>query len=220
MIYKCIEVITNTQPRGFLIENVVGLKRHHPECLSEIEALLRRSSPVGYLVSTQIVNSRHFGVPQNRERLYIVGQRCDCVFKQFTWPTGVPAATNLRDILLKPCEVDDATKTSDWQPRMLHFILKGREKLAAKGIDIDTEPCCIDVRRSPAFGLSITHGYSPCLTFSRAKSGGFYITSEQRVLDIKEMCRLQGFSDTQFAYEAAWGDVPRNVATSRELTEC
>lgn len=82
----------------------------------------------------------------------------------------------------------------------------GPRQTNTQGVDIDKEPCCIDVRGSPKFGLKITHQCSPCLTYSRAKNQGFYITSEQRMFDIREMCRLQGFPDNQFDYQ-----VPRVV---------
>ena len=97
---------------------------------------------------------------------------------------------------------------------MMRFIREGASKLAAAGVDVDKEACCVDIFRSPSFGLSVTSKYTSCLTASRAKAGGFYITSVGRTLDVKEMAMLQGFRRDQWDHKA----LKQKCETHREST--
>ena len=202
LMYKCVEVVDTCAPRGFIIENVPGLARRHKKCLKEIVDLLTMCAGVGYNVHTKIFNSRNFGVAQNRERIYLVGQRRDCVMEEFKWPEPHVASTTLADILLDPAKVESDAKKGDWTPRMLKYIKEAEAKMAITGVDVHTSPCSVDILRSPKFGLSVTHNYTQCLTRTRAGAGGFYITTAGRMLDIKEMMKLQGFLPTQWDYKA------------------
>jgi site-specific DNA-cytosine methylase len=194
--------LTSAPPEASSFENVAGLARQHKKCLKEIIALLKMCGGTGYYVEFKILNSRHYGTPQNRERVYIVGQRRDCVMQKFTWPEEDEPSTALAAILVDPAEVDEDTKKGGWTPRMLGFIDEAEKKMAKQGVDVHTSPCSIDIMRSPKFGLSVTHNYSQCLTRTRAASGGFFVTSVGRMLDIKEMMKLQGFNERQWDYQA------------------
>lgn len=201
LMYKCVEVIDATRPRGFILENVPGLAHQHKKCLKEIVGLLSLCGGIGYRVRTKLINSRAYGVPQSRLRLFIVGQRRDCVMVPFRWPKESALATNLADILLKPCEVEDTTKVDGWSERMQGFIDEATTKMLSKGVDVSSTACSVDVHRSPKFGLSVCAGYTQCLTRARAGAGGFYMTTAGRLMDIKEMARLQGFKDDQWDYK-------------------
>jgi len=67
-----IDIICAMKPTFFVMENVSGLmnvKKHQPY-LAELEYKLRKS---GYYVDKKVLNSLDFGVPQHRERLFLVG---------------------------------------------------------------------------------------------------------------------------------------------------
>ena len=75
LFYSCIEVIKIKKPKVFILENVKGLLSVNGGNTwtlfqSELESLKK----YGYDVQWQILNSRHYGIPQNRPRLYIVGK--------------------------------------------------------------------------------------------------------------------------------------------------
>lgn len=76
-----ILVLAHLRPRWFVFENVVGLLTH--EGGSRLRAVLAGLEGVGYRVSWRVLNAANFGVPQNRERVVIVGSR-DGV--EFLWP--------------------------------------------------------------------------------------------------------------------------------------
>lgn len=69
------------RPKWFVFENVVGLVSH--ENGAKLDAIVAAFSEAGYKVSWRILNAASFGVPQNRERVVIVGNR---VGMEFEWP--------------------------------------------------------------------------------------------------------------------------------------
>ena len=69
------------KPRWFVFENVVGVVTHQKGRL--LSSLLRGFAALGYSASWRIVNAAHYGVPQSRERLVIVGNR---IGTKFSWP--------------------------------------------------------------------------------------------------------------------------------------
>lgn len=73
LFFDVAEIIRRKQPRAFFLENVKGLRNHdRGKTLATILNVLRND--LGYFVpEPQIVNAKDFGVPQNRERVFIVG---------------------------------------------------------------------------------------------------------------------------------------------------
>jgi DNA (cytosine-5)-methyltransferase 1 len=82
-----VRILRHHQPRGFLLENVAGLKNHdNGNTLAVIEKELTR---LGYKYDYKIINAVRFGVPQHRERIYIVGKLSKQPGKsEFDWPQG------------------------------------------------------------------------------------------------------------------------------------
>ena len=84
LFFDVARILKFKQPIAFLLENVKGLVMHKSgQTLSTILSTLQ---DMGYNVKYHVLNSKYFGVPQNRERIYIVG------FKeashQFCFPNG------------------------------------------------------------------------------------------------------------------------------------
>jgi DNA (cytosine-5)-methyltransferase 1 len=69
------------KPRAFLLENVAGLayKVHRPA----LDHILEASKRAGYRCSWRVLNAADYGVPQIRERMFLVGLRGG---QDFTWP--------------------------------------------------------------------------------------------------------------------------------------
>lgn len=88
-----LHAIDQVQPEHFLFENVRGMLYRNKEYLDKIIRSLRAR---GYKVSTQLVNARHFGVPQNRERVICFGSKSDA---QLEWPERIAMETTAGDAL-------------------------------------------------------------------------------------------------------------------------
>jgi DNA (cytosine-5)-methyltransferase 1 len=81
LVEHYVLMLAGLRPRWFVFENVVGLVTH--ERGSKLQAILNAFSEMGYVVSWRIINAASFGVPQNRERLVIIGNRLNI---NFQWP--------------------------------------------------------------------------------------------------------------------------------------
>lgn len=89
-----LRVLRDTQPRAFLLENVYGLAyQNKDEGLRYILdgiAQINRETGSNYSVAWKMLNTAHYGVPQARERVFMVGSRDGRPF-QFPEPTHQPA---------------------------------------------------------------------------------------------------------------------------------
>lgn len=71
LIFDVVRILRDKRPRYFVLENVKGLLSHDSgKTFSHILEILTDS---GYDVSWSVHNSKNYGVPQNRERIYLIG---------------------------------------------------------------------------------------------------------------------------------------------------
>jgi len=89
LFFDVAEIIKRKKPKAIFLENVKGLRNHDKgKTLETILNVLRND--LGYYVpEPQIINARDFGVPQNRERIYIVGFRKDQKITSFEYPKPI-----------------------------------------------------------------------------------------------------------------------------------
>lgn len=71
MFFEVARILKDKRPRYFILENVKGLLNHDGG--KTFQTILKILSNLGYQTQWQLLNSKFFGVPQNRERVYIVG---------------------------------------------------------------------------------------------------------------------------------------------------
>ncbi len=99
LFFDVMEICEKHKPSVIFCENVKGLKIHdRGKTFYVISQSLKQ---LGYQVFTKILNSRDFGVPQNRERIYIVAFRNDIDATGFTFPEPTDSTKVIRDILEK-----------------------------------------------------------------------------------------------------------------------
>ena len=91
------------KPKVIFCENVKGLKSHDKGRTFKI--IKGTLEDMGYKVFTEVLNSKDFGVPQNRERIYIVAFRNDIAPEDFEFPKAIDSTKVIADILEeKPVE--------------------------------------------------------------------------------------------------------------------
>jgi len=71
LFFDIARILADKRPRYFLLENVKGLLSHDQG--KTFQTILGVLSDLGYEYQWQVLNSKNFGVPQNRERVFIVG---------------------------------------------------------------------------------------------------------------------------------------------------
>lgn len=99
LFFDVAEILRRKQPKAFFLENVKGLAIHDKG--KTLKTILNTLDEIGYtVVPPQIVNAMYFGVPQHRERIYIVGFRKDLGIKpeDFTYPEQKEVTTHFIDI--------------------------------------------------------------------------------------------------------------------------
>jgi DNA (cytosine-5)-methyltransferase 1 len=78
----------SNQPKSFIFENVKGLTE--PRNRPSLEYILDNLTSSGYVVKYQVLNSYDFGLPQDRDRIFIVGIRNDLANSWgFTFPQPI-----------------------------------------------------------------------------------------------------------------------------------
>jgi DNA (cytosine-5)-methyltransferase 1 len=99
LFFDVAEIIKQKQPKAIFLENVKGLRNHDQgKTLATILNVLRND--LGYYVpEPKIINAKDFGVPQNRERIYIVGFRNDLGIDSFEYPEATNKNVVLEEIL-------------------------------------------------------------------------------------------------------------------------
>jgi len=99
LFFEVAKIIKSRKPKAFFLENVKGLRNHDKgKTLATILNVLRND--LGYYVpEPQIVNAKNYGVPQNRERIFIVGFRQDLKVDNFKYPLPKKKIPTIAEIL-------------------------------------------------------------------------------------------------------------------------
>ena len=100
LFFDVARIIDKRKPEGFLLENVKNLKSHDGgKTFRIIQETLEN---LGYHVKTKVLNSMEYGnIPQNRERIYIVGFKNKDYTDKFEFPSPVKLTTKITDLLEK-----------------------------------------------------------------------------------------------------------------------
>lgn len=199
-----ITIASVKKPKVMILENVKGLLNHDGgKTLRVIKNALHR---IGYNVRYKVLNSREFGTPQNRERIWFFCKLGDISFEDFQFPTPKvnKGGLTLQDLLEK--DVDQKYYLTQHQ---LEYSIKHA------------------LKRGKPVHKRVNLKYAMCLTThhpKRAMSDCVVIEDERgiRVLTpreffrcmgfIKDEINIDGFSDTR-AYHIAGNGWEINVAS-------
>ena len=97
LFLEVVRICEHHKPKVIFCENVKGLVMHdHGRTFQVIRQAFR---DIGYQVFWKVLNSKDFGIPQNRERIYVVAFRDDMNVGEFKFPEGSHEKVSIRDIL-------------------------------------------------------------------------------------------------------------------------
>lgn len=98
LFFEIARIIQAKKPKAIFLENVKGLVSHNRgKTLATILDILRND--LGYFIpEPKIINAKDFGVPQNRERIFIVGFRGDLNINSFSYPNPITSDPRFVDI--------------------------------------------------------------------------------------------------------------------------
>lgn len=178
LFFDIERILLTKQPKAFLLENVKQLKGHNKG--ETFKTIIDHLNKAGYKVFYEILKARDFGVPQNRERIYIVGFLDHSINFEFPKPTNLP--TRVGDIL--DDVVDEKYTISDklWSG---HKRRKELNKLNGKGF---------------GYGLfNKESAYTNTISARYYKDGSEILIEQEdknpRKLTPREAARLQGFPE-------------------------
>ena len=112
MFFEIARILDHHKPKAFLLENVKGLRGHDKG--NTFKTIVGILNELGYqTLESEVLNAKHFGLPQNRERIFIVGFLKKHVHKEFKFPKPKNKTTLVSDILQKEETIDKKYIISD-----------------------------------------------------------------------------------------------------------
>ena len=193
LFFELARLAEARKPAYLLFENVPGLLYH--DCGRTFAAILHELEGMGYGLEWQVLNSRDFGVPQSRKRVYLIGyldERC----RGKVFPFTETAGTSLKQIRsgsqgerVYSCEGVSCTLSSEAGG------FGGRTGLYEVSQD---NLCCVDMNEKPEFT-----SYARCVMAKqnggirkrRREASGVWDGKRIRRLTPRECLRLQGWTD-------------------------
>ena len=98
LFFDIIRILKDKKPKAFLLENVKNLKTHDKG--NTIKVIYQELEKLGYKVTDKVLNSMKYGnIPQNRERIYIVGFLDQKAFNAFEFPKKIPLTKTIHNCL-------------------------------------------------------------------------------------------------------------------------
>lgn len=120
LFFHILRIVRHHRPRFLMLENVPNFERHNRgKTWEQVEALLRAE---GYDIRQRRLSPHRFGIPQIRERIFIVGDRQG--LQNFSWPEETYAGTDLRKVL-----DTDPPEARPLPPQVLSCIMTWQEFL-------------------------------------------------------------------------------------------
>ena len=191
LFFEVARIIEDKRPKAIVLENVRQLATAAGgQVIGSIQQTLEE---LGYCVDYRVLNALHFGLPQKRERVIIVGTREP--FDVFPWPTEVQPMKPLSEVLEKT--PDKRHLASDRIRRSRHQKHQATETPSIwhenKAGNISSHPFSCALRAGASYNYLLVDG--------------------ERRLTPREMFRLQGFPD-EFQLHASDAQARRQAGNS------
>lgn len=98
LFFELLRIIKSKKPQILFLENVKNLVSHDNGKTFRI--IIESLKAQGYMIKFSVLNAMEYGnIPQNRERIYIIGFKDKNIYKNFDFPMPTPLTTTLADII-------------------------------------------------------------------------------------------------------------------------
>lgn len=195
LFYDIVRIAQYHKPKILFLENVKNLIRH--DSGKTLDTIISTLEKIGYRVFYKVLNASHFGLPQNRERIYIVCFRKDILSGNFHFPIPNNNKVALQDFLeenpnnVKIINREDIVFTKNFN---IDINLLGETNLPNR-------PIQIGIINKGGQGERIYHTLGHAITLSAygggvgSKTGLYKVGNIIRKLSTRECARIQGYSD-------------------------
>jgi DNA (cytosine-5)-methyltransferase 1 len=184
------------KPKVLFLENVRNFEKHDGG--RTLEKVSSTIDDLGYEFHHKVLNSSHYGLPQNRERIFMVGFRKDLKVKDFSFPKPIDHQISLEEIL--------EDNPSDAKVIIRNDIKFTKDFTASRNLfgklDLPNRPIQIGKVNKGGQGERIYHILGHAITLSAygggagAKTGLYKVGDKIRKLSPRECARIQGFPES------------------------
>ncbi len=225
LFFEIARILSHKRPRHFLLENVKGLLSSDDGKV--YTTILRILADLDYRVETVVLNSKHYGVPQNRERVFFIGHlRDECCGEILSFGDGDTGV------------IETSDEPSGEGERLWNYAANTLSQRDYKGGNQLVQDAAVSTLRTHKDGQSVvaigglqehqhwrSDGISPALTEAMGKGGGQTPMvagelTDRRIRRLTEIeCeRLQGLPDDFTKYGIIDGKVVEISSTQRYKT--
>ena len=195
VFFSCMEVIKHKKPRYFILENVKGLLNHdNKKTWDVIWEKVSDMTDYGYFVDWRLLNTKDYGVPQSRERVYIIGM----INSPITWPMETTLLPLSEYVSKKPYR-EQSVKFDRLEERL--------DKMENKPLFVDLNFC------RPNDTYRNAHLWSPCLNIKN----GLWCLPEHRFATSEEKLKLQGFREEKFVKVVSKTQLHKQIGNSMSV---
>ncbi len=196
LFFDIARIVDFHRPKVLLLENVKNFVRHNEG--KTLQTVLKTLENLGYKIHYQILNTSNFGLPQNRERVYIVGfDQKQVSNPTFSFPT-ISVPSSLQDLLEKAPKEAKIIERSDV---FYHKNYEQKKDDTGKIIP-PNRPIQLGKVNKGGQGERIYHPAGHAITLSAygggvgSKTGIYKVNGILRKLSPRECARVQGFPES------------------------
>ena len=188
LFFDIARIAKHHQPKVLFLENVKNLVIHYHG--NTLKIILRILDEIGYNAYYQVLMASHYGVPQARERIYIVAFRNDLGVNYFYFPKPTYKKIYVKDVL------EDDAKTSDC------IVYRKDIKFWKRDETPQLKPIQIGQINNGGQGERIYSINGHAITLSAygggaaGKTGAYFVNGKIRRLSPRECARVQGFPES------------------------
>jgi len=138
LFFEMVKILKERQPRFFIAENVKGILSANKG--KAFPMMLKEFRDAGYTVTHKLLNASEYGVPQKRERVFIIGFRDLEDFQKFHYPMKVRLSERkvLGDVIIRESDMDETLFFSE---KAVAGMMAVREKMNKGRAMSLSEPC-------------------------------------------------------------------------------
>ena len=201
--YHC-RYINYHKPNAWILEQVPSFKediKYRREYQAQLRSL--KSSKI-YSIEEHILDTQHFGIPQRRRRLYIIGVKISKLIRQPHFP-GPRLELGQRPSNLLRLEdlIDNVQGTDNDIPTTsvpVTNLFNGLERAQTRfGVNPLKHLIVMDLFGSR---VNLSRGRAPTITATRASSGGYWLSTKCRFTNKDELMRLQGIPPHRYEWKS------------------
>ena len=200
LFYEFARLVREIKPKVFLYENVFGVLNHDHGKTWEV--MKNTFKDLGYSFKWQVLNSKDYGIPQSRKRLFVVGFADKPFCERFEFPKGFALKFKMQDFLLDYVKFGNFSSNEEGniilkkENGIINEKLYLSEKLVKYVLSPGTKnfyhPNDTEINLPIARAILSTQGNT-----HRASVNNYAITNNRiRALDPRESLRLMGFDDS------------------------